>query len=78
MGLSLAMGWREVGLVEWSLPTAAFAAPAPVQPAAAGTTNQDFSVWLYYVTSAAFRTSQPCLSVPGLGVFNGTCVTGKP
>ena len=53
--MSLTVGWREMGMAEWAL-MAALAAPAPVQPAAVGTANpdpQDFSVWLYYPTSAA-------------------------
>lgn len=45
-----------MGMAEWALTAAVFAAPAPLQPAAIGTANpdlQDFSVWLYYPTSAA-------------------------
>lgn len=56
IGTSLTVGWREMGMAEWAPMAAVFAAPAPVQPAAVGTANpdpQDFSVWLYYFTSAA-------------------------
>lgn len=53
--MPLTVGWREMGMAEWILTAAMFAAPASVQPAAVGTANpdpHDFSVWLYYLTSA--------------------------